>query len=179
MEYNINMLTLSRIFPEDTLWWTSGAEICGYSPSTYKRYVIDDGCCSDDAGCWYVHGWRLKEPWNFRHPTKYIPDDDYDEAEGVKIIEDWFMFRNYKGDIALIEAKYKQYKAVFGNDIVFVRKDGNYYTFDDDAVRTAGHAPGFPPAYMMGRAILVFGVGYLNDIRENLVKADVKCHFIA
>ena len=88
------------------------------------------------------------------------------------------MFRNYKGDIALIEAKYKQYKAVFGNDIVVVRNDDNYYTFDDDAVRTAGHAPGFPPAYMMGRAILVISGSCLSDIRGNLAKAGVKCHFI-
>lgn len=125
-----------------------------------------------------MHGWRLKEPWDFRRPLKYIPDDGYDEAEGVKIIEDWFMFRNYKGDIALIEAKYKQYKAGFGNNIVFVRKDDNYYTFDDDAIKTAEHVPGFPPAYMMGRAILVISGGYLSDVMGDLAKAGVKCHAI-
>jgi hypothetical protein len=155
----------------------SGAEICGYSSSTYKLFVVDDGTCWDDTGCWLVHGWRLKEPWDFKSPVKYV-DTDYDEGNGVKILERWVMFRNYKGDIDLIEAKYKQYKAIFGNDIVFVRNDGDYYTFDDDAVRTAGHAPGFPPAYMMGRAILVISNSYLSDIRGALAKAGVKCHAI-
>jgi hypothetical protein len=173
MEYNINMLTLSRIFPEDTLWWTSGAEICGYSPSTYKLYVITDGCCYDDCGTWLVHAWRLKEPWDMKTPIKYV-DDDYDDGKGVKIMEQWLMFRFNAKDVAPIREKYEQQVASrqsTNNHILFIEKDGLFYTFGSDALKlkTWGH----PMSHLGKEPVFVCSSEEMDDVCMQLRQSEV------
>lgn len=178
-EYNISFFALNkqRLFPKDTLWWGSGAEICGYSPSTYKFFIVDDGMCCDDTGCWLVHGWRLKEPFDFKRSLVKYVDDDYDEGDGVKILEQWIMFRDFREDIAPIEALYDRHKANNEATIVFVAKDKCCYTFGKDAETAAELCPGFPVAYMMTDApILAFGERWWCEMEQHLSQAgrDVK-----
>lgn len=173
MEYTISVHALRRLFPDDTLWWTSGAEIVGYSPSTYKLFVVDDGTCWDDIGCWLVHGWRLKEPWDFKSPIKYV-DTDYDEGNGVKILERWVMFRNYSGDIAPVKALYEKRKDSNGAILVFVKKDGCYYTFGKDAERVSELLPGFPVAYIVGEPIIAIDGNYWPEVRQSIEHTETK-----
>lgn len=77
--YNITFQMLWRLFPKDTMWTTSGAELIGYSPKTNRHIVIDDGLCISDDGYYLVHEYSPKNPkehllnWNNGiYPLKYV-----------------------------------------------------------------------------------------------------------
>ena len=73
------MKILSKLFPKDTLWTTSGAEIIGYSYKENRHIVIEDGLCTMPDGKWMVHEYSPESPashniyWNRgKYPFKYL-----------------------------------------------------------------------------------------------------------
>jgi len=89
---NITMQALSKLFPKDTLWTTSGLEIIGYSFKENRHIVIEDGLCYMDDGKFMVHEYSPKNPdyhqanWNRGEwPAKYLLPEQ-------KIREEWVNF---------------------------------------------------------------------------------------
>ncbi len=79
---NITLDILSKLFPKDTLWTTSGLEIIGYSFAENRHIVIEDGLCYMDDGKWMVHEYSPTDSsyhvvnWNLgKYPFKYLPDE--------------------------------------------------------------------------------------------------------
>lgn len=99
--YDVSVAKLSRITPNDTIWWGCGSEICGFSKLTGLYFVIEDGGCWDVDGFWLVTIWKvtdIEKVWegifstsHLGHLRKY-PADELTEC----VYSEWVDFRTWK-----------------------------------------------------------------------------------